>query len=202
MSAIKRWWTSAAVVSLCAFGAACSSGSSSGSSSTGTGGGSTGTGGSTASTTTTTGSGGSSTTGTGGGGGSSTTGTGGGSGYTCNTCLDPSPGAGAKAKECKTQGDACFANKSCVQLFSCTYSGTIDGQGNPVGPCDNSPAGACCTFQCYDLLKSIAGEAAAQEAITLYEAIDQCSTCGVCKDVCTGAAEYCAQYDKGPGACN
>jgi hypothetical protein len=111
------------------------------------------------------------------------------------------PGAGAKGKECKAEGDACFQNKNCVQLFSCTYQGTVDGMGNPVGPCDNSEAGACCTFQCYDVLKAVAGDVAAQEAIKLYEAVDQCTTCGVCKAVCDGADLYCAKYAQGAGSC-
>ncbi|MEO5860660.1 MAG: hypothetical protein ABIR33_17140 [Pyrinomonadaceae bacterium] len=194
MSASKRWWITAGIVVATALGAACSSGSSSSSSTTGT----------SSTTSSTTGSGGgstTSTTGSGGGSTTSTTGAGGESSYTCNTCLDPAPGAGAKAKECKAQGDACFQNKNCVQLFNCTYQGTVDGMGNAVGPCDNSAAGACCTFDCYALIKSIAGDSAGQEAIMLYEAVDQCTTCGVCKDVCDGADLYCAKYAMGPNAC-
>ncbi len=197
MSAFNKWWTTSGIVAATALGVACGSGgsSSTGSTTGGTGGGS---------TTSTTGAGGSSTTsttGAGGGSTTSTTGAGGQSNYTCNTCLDPSPGAGAKAKECKAQGDACFQNKNCVQLFNCTYSGTVNGNGDPVGPCDNSAAGACCTFDCYTLIKSIAGEVAGQDAIDLYEAVDQCTTCGVCKDVCDGADLYCAKYAMGPASC-
>ena len=133
---------------------------------------------------------------------SSSSGTGGAPAYTCSECQDPTPGAGAKGKECKAEGDACFQNKNCVQLFNCVYFGSVDKNGNPIGGCTNSAEGACCTFDCYQAIKDTVGDnAAAQQAIDAYEAMDQCSTCNICKSICNGADEYCAKYAAGPNSC-
>ncbi|APR74996.1 Xanthine/uracil/thiamine/ascorbate permease family protein [Minicystis rosea] len=133
---------------------------------------------------------------------SSSSGTGGAPAYTCSECQDPTAGAGAKGKECKAEGDACFQNKNCVQLFNCVYFGSVDKDGNPIGGCTNSAEGACCTFDCYAALKDVVvDDAAAQQAINAYEAMDQCVTCDVCKSICDGAAEYCTKYAAGPDSC-
>ncbi|MFT3771136.1 MAG: hypothetical protein QM820_37450 [Minicystis sp.] len=134
---------------------------------------------------------------------SSSSGAGGSGGYgTCGECTDSTPAAGAKSKECKTQGDACFQNKNCVQIYNCVYFGGVDKDGNSIGLCETSAAGACCTFQCYQAIKDITGDpTAAQQAIDAYEALDQCLTCQVCKSLCTGADEYCAKYAMGASSC-
>ncbi len=62
---------------------------------------------------------------------------------------DPSHGAGAKGmRKCKTEGDACFQNKNCVQLFNRIYFGSVDKDGNPIGGCARQRRGACYTFVC------------------------------------------------------
>lgn len=204
MSSFKWWAMGLGALAATALGVGCSS-SSSGSGTTSTSTTTSGTAGGGTTTAGTGGAGGGGTTTSGTGGGTTTTttaaGTGGASNYTCNTCLNPTPGEGAKAKECKATGDACFQNKLCVSLFNCTYQGTVDGNGDPLGPCENSAAGACCTFDCYAHIKMIGGDVGGQEAIDLYEAVDQCTTCGICKDVCDGADIYCAKYAMGPGSC-
>lgn len=132
---------------------------------------------------------------------SSSSGAGGAPTYTCADCLDADLGAGAKSKECKAQGDVCFQNKNCVQIYNCVYFGATDKNGNPIGSCTTDAAGACCTFDCYQAIKDITGDPGAQQAIDAYEAMDQCTTCGVCKSACTSAPEYCDTYAMGAASC-
>jgi hypothetical protein len=157
-----------------------------------TGGGTSSTQGTSSSTTASTGTGGSmsgtggtggSMSGTGGTGGSmsGTSGTGGSMGYTsCGQCADE--GTGAPMNECKTAREACFAIKECVGIYTCVFNGSP--------PCTNDEAGGCCTLDCYTATM------APQSAIDLYEAMDGCVYCTVCKDLCM-TTDYCAVFEPG-----
>lgn len=110
---------------------------------------------------------------------------------TCAACTDLAKGA--PADECNATHDACFGNKNCLQLHSCIYD-------NVTG-CTTDAAGACCTFACYEKLKTdLADPAAAQAAIDLYHAYDACLYCTTCTTQCDAQA-YCAAYTAGPAAC-
>jgi hypothetical protein len=108
----------------------------------------------------------------------------------CASCTNVDKGA--PADECNATHDACFANKNCVQLYNCAYF-------NP--GCNTDASGACCTFDCYETLKTTVGDpVAAQAAIDLYHAYDACLYCTTCTTQCD-AQEYCAAYAAGPAAC-
>ena len=109
---------------------------------------------------------------------------------TCAECTDLTKGA--PADECNGAHDACFANKNCVQLFNCAY----------VNPgCNTDASGACCTFDCYEKLKTtLADPVAAQAAIDLYHAYDACLYCTTCTTQCD-AQPYCTAYAAGPVGC-
>ncbi len=187
---------------LASSGAGCGSGTTSSSSSettststTGTGGGGTGGGGTggdatttgttsttTTTTTTTTSSTSSST---------SSTGTGMVKYETCTECTDLAKGA--PTDECNATHDACFANKNCVQIYNCVYDSSTG--------CTTDAAGACCTYACYEKLKTTVGDpAAAQAAIDLYAAYDGCLYCKTCTTQCDAQA-FCAAYAAGPAGC-
>jgi hypothetical protein len=109
----------------------------------------------------------------------------------CSECTDLTKGA--PADECNTSHDACFANKNCVQIYNCVYNNTPG--------CTTDAAGACCTFNCYEKLKTtLADPVAAQAAIDLYEAYDGCLYCTTCTTQCDAQA-FCAAYAAGPGSC-
>ena len=164
-----------------------------GSGATGTGGASGGTGGnaSTTSGTTTTGGTTSGTT----SGATSSTGTSMSAYADCTECTDTA--AGAPGKECKTTFAACNGDPNCVEIYDCVY--------NPNTGCPTDASGACCTFDCYAVLKmklgnTAAGMMAAQKAIDAYGGFSDCLYCKTCKDLCSADA-YCTAYAAGPGAC-
>lgn len=108
----------------------------------------------------------------------------------CASCTNMDKGA--PADECNATHDACFANKNCVQLYNCAYF-------NP--GCNTDASGACCMFDCYESLKTtLADPAAAQAAIDLYHAYDDCLYCKTCTTQCD-AQEYCKAYAAGPAGC-
>ncbi len=108
----------------------------------------------------------------------------------CSSCTDIDKGA--PSDECNASHDACFANKNCVQLYNCAYF-------NP--GCNTDASGACCTFDCYESLKTTLNDpVAAQAAIDLYHAYDACLYCTTCTTQCD-AQEYCATYAAGPAGC-
>lgn len=110
---------------------------------------------------------------------------------TCSDCTDLTKGA--PADECNASHDACFSNKNCVQLYNCVYDNTTG--------CTTDAAGACCTFDCYEKLKTTLGDpTAAQAAIDLYHAYDACLYCTTCTTQCD-AQSYCATYAAGPAGC-
>ena len=154
-------------------------------------GGASGTGGdptTTSATTTTTG--GSTSTSTGATSSSASTGTAMSKYADCPACTNMDKGA--PADECNVAHDACFANKNCVQLYNCAYF-------NP--GCNTDASGACCTYDCYESLKTtLADPAAAQAAIDLYHAYDDCLYCKTCTTQCD-AQEYCAAYKAYPAGC-
>lgn len=188
---------------LASTGAGCGSSSSSSSSTEGTttttsgGGGSgggtssaSGMGGDATTTSATTTTGATTSTTTGGTSSSSSTGTGMSKYADCQECTNMDKGA--PAAECNAVHDACFANKNCVQLYDCAYF-------NP--GCNTDAGGACCTFDCYESLKTtLADPAAAQAAIDLYHAYDDCLYCKTCTTQCD-AQEYCAAYKAYPAGC-
>ncbi len=167
-----------------------------GTSSGGTGGDTTTTGSPATTTTTsggtTTGSSTTTTTTTGGGSSTSSTGTGMMSNYVdCQACTDDT--TGVPANECNTTHDACFGNPNCKQIYNCAY--------DQAAGCSTDAAGACCTFDCYETLKTTVGDAAAaQAAIDQYHAYDSCLYCTTCKSQCSADA-YCKAYDAGAAAC-
>ena len=183
---------------LASSGAGCGSSTSSSSSETtstsasGTGGGGTG-GGGTGGDATTTGTTSSTTTSTSTSTSSSTSSTGTGmmKYETCAECTDLAKGA--PADECNATHDACFANKNCAQLYNCVYNGPP--------ACTTDAAGACCTYKCYEKLKTtLADPVMAQAAIDLYAAYDGCLYCKTCTTQCDAQA-FCAAYAAGPGSC-
>ena len=110
---------------------------------------------------------------------------------TCAECTDLAKGA--PADECNTTHDACFANKNCVQIYNCVYDSATG--------CTTDAAGACCTYKCYEQLKTtLADPVMAQAAIDLYAAYDGCLYCKTCTTQCDAQA-FCAAYAAGPGSC-
>ena len=108
----------------------------------------------------------------------------------CPSCTNMDKGA--PADECNATHDACFANKNCVQLYHSAYF-------NP--GCNTDATGACFMFDCYESLKTtLADPVAAQAAIDLYHAYDDCLYCKTCTKQCD-AQEYCAAYAAGPAGC-
>lgn len=80
----------------------------------------------------------------------------------CSDCTSNT--TGAYTKECKTQVDACNADAKCAALLTYSY--------------DTCGYDGCCP------LKQAMTDMVPAASLALYKAVENCATCGACKDLC------------------